>query len=62
MTIAGAARELGCCRPHLSLVLNGHRESKSLTARFQALVEEAESKAKGDYSRELSTFEEGAEA
>lgn len=35
--VAEAARILGCTREHLSRVLNGHRTSRSLTARYEAL-------------------------
>ena len=33
-----AARSLGVSRTHLSLVLHGHRESKSLTKRYEKLI------------------------
>jgi DNA-binding phage protein len=36
-TISEAARILGCTREHLRRVLNGHRSSRSLTARYEAL-------------------------
>jgi hypothetical protein len=38
LTITDAARHLGVTREHLSRVLHGHRESRSLRARFTALV------------------------
>jgi predicted XRE-type DNA-binding protein len=34
---AEAARRLGVTRWHLNRVLNGHRQSRSLTAKFNAL-------------------------
>ena len=36
-TITAAAKSLGVTRTHLSLVLHGHRQSRSLTARYTAL-------------------------
>ena len=38
LTITDAARHLGVTREHLSRVIHGHRESRSLWARFSALV------------------------
>lgn len=38
---AKAARILGVTRWHLNRVLNGHRQSRSLTAKFIALQEQA---------------------
>jgi hypothetical protein len=35
--VCAAARALGCSRGHLTKVLRGERQSKSLVARFQAL-------------------------
>lgn len=37
ITLTQAAAQLGVTREHLSRVLNGHRESRSLTRRFHAL-------------------------
>jgi transcriptional regulator with XRE-family HTH domain len=39
------AQRLGVNRSHLSLVLNGHRQSRSLTARYLALVAQAEAES-----------------
>jgi len=36
--ITGHAEALGCTRPHLWKVLTGRRVSRSLTARYHALV------------------------
>ena len=36
--ITAHAAALGCTRPHLWMVLTGRRQSKSLTARYDALV------------------------
>jgi transcriptional regulator with XRE-family HTH domain len=42
MTQAEAARQLGVTSGHLNMVLHGHRQSRSLIARWEALqVEEA---------------------
>lgn len=38
---AEAARRLGVTRWHLNRVLNGHRQSRSLTAKFHALQQQA---------------------
>ncbi len=40
LTIAAASRALGVTRTHLSLVLNGHRQSRRLTSRYQALKQQ----------------------
>ena len=37
ITLTHAAAQLGVTREHLSRVLNGHRESRSLTSRYHAL-------------------------
>ncbi len=37
---AEAARQLGVTKWHLNRVLRGHRESRSLTRRYEALVAE----------------------
>jgi hypothetical protein len=37
ITLTYAAAQLGVTREHLSRVLNGHRQSRSLTRRFHAL-------------------------
>lgn len=39
---AEAARRLGVTRWHLNRVLNGHRESRSLTAKYHALQQQAD--------------------
>jgi CRP-like cAMP-binding protein len=38
LTITDAARHLGVTREHLSRVIHGHRESRSLRARYSDLV------------------------
>lgn len=38
---AEAARRLGVTRWHLNRVLNGHRESRSLTAKYHALQQQS---------------------
>jgi CRP-like cAMP-binding protein len=38
ITIQDAARSLGVTREHLSRVIHGHRESRSLRDRYAALV------------------------
>lgn len=40
-TITAAAQQLGVTRTHLSLVIHGHRQSRSLTARYTALKQSA---------------------
>jgi len=40
-TITAAALALGVTRTHLSLVIHGHRQSRSLTARYTALKQAA---------------------
>ena len=40
LSIAAASRALGVTRTHLSLVLNGHRQSRRLTSRYQALKQQ----------------------
>jgi len=35
-----AANQLGVTRPHLNRVLRGHRQSRSLLARYQKLISE----------------------
>lgn len=40
LTQTEASRRLGVCLWHLNKVLNGHRQSKSLTARYHELVQE----------------------
>jgi len=42
VSVSEAARILGRSRPHLSAVLNGRRESRSLISAFLALIEGAE--------------------
>jgi plasmid maintenance system antidote protein VapI len=41
LTITAAALALGVTRTHLSLVIHGHRQSRSLTARYAALKQAA---------------------
>lgn len=36
--VCDAARKLGVSKTHLSLVLHGHRKSKSLTQRYRELT------------------------
>jgi transcriptional regulator with XRE-family HTH domain len=42
ITLGEAAQKLGVTREHLSRVLHGHRESRSLTRRFAELQEEGQ--------------------
>jgi hypothetical protein len=39
ITDTEAAKQLGVTRGHLNMVINGQRESRSLTARYNALIE-----------------------
>lgn len=41
ITQTEAARRLGVSKYHLNRVLRGHRKSRSLTSRYQALQREA---------------------
>jgi transcriptional regulator with XRE-family HTH domain len=40
LTQVEAARQLGVSRVHLNKVLRGHRQSRSLTNRYQALIQQ----------------------
>lgn len=42
-----AARRLGVTREHLNRVLNGHRESRSLIARYRELLSRVKAEQKG---------------
>jgi len=41
ITVTDAAKRLGVTRTHLSLVIHGHRQSRSLTQRYAALKQAA---------------------